>query len=269
MRINRGAIKADARALCKSASPSPILVGLVYAVILVVLGALQTQVSLKGVDTGKLMGLAQSGNIEAAMNYAMASAPGPMANILNILIQVMSAIIGVGFTIFCIQTARGLTAVVGNLFDGFGQFFRILGLLFMQWLFIALWTLLLVVPGIIAAYRYRMAIYILLDNPEMGIMDCIRESKAMMTGRKGELFVLDMSFIGWALLCLLPSELAIYAPVAIGYVLTYVVATLAYAWLYAYTGITEVFYYDALRGLTHGDALPGGPENKDSWDPEL
>ena len=50
----------------------------------------------------------------------------------------------------------------------------------------------------------RQALYLLLDHPEMGVTECIRESKRLMRGHKAELFILDLSFIGWALLSVIP-----------------------------------------------------------------
>lgn len=101
---------------------------------------------------------------------------------------------------FLRNARNGEDLQVGNLFDGFqifGQTF-ILGL--MQSLLIALWSLLLVVPGIIKAYAYSQAFYIQCDHPEYGWRQCLEESKMMMQGRKMELFILDLSFIGWYLL---------------------------------------------------------------------
>ena len=74
---------------------------------------------------------------------------------------------------------------------------------FLQGLFILLWSLLLIIPGIIMAYAYSMAIYVANDNPELSAMDAIRKSRELMDGHKWDLFVLDLSFIGWILLCLL------------------------------------------------------------------
>ena len=71
------------------------------------------------------------------------------------------------------------------------------------------WSLLLVVPGIIAAYRYAMADYILYRHPEMGVMEVLRESKERMQGRKGRLFCLQISFIGWMLLTMAPGYAAL------------------------------------------------------------
>jgi len=56
-------------------------------------------------------------------------------------------------------------------------------------------------PGIIAGYRYSMALYILNDNPKISPMDAIKASKEMMKGYKWKLFCLQLSFVGWALLC--------------------------------------------------------------------
>jgi uncharacterized membrane protein len=81
--------------------------------------------------------------------------------------------------------------------EAFQNYPRKLGGSLWMTLFIFLWSLLLIIPGIIAAYRYRMATYLLIDHPEMSPLECIRASKQMMAGHKGELFVLDLSFIGW------------------------------------------------------------------------
>ena len=61
-------------------------------------------------------------------------------------------------------------------------------------LFVGLWSLLLVIPGIVMSFAYAMAPYILLDNPDMGVMEALRESKKMMKGYKGKLFWQELSF---------------------------------------------------------------------------
>ena len=94
-------------------------------------------------------------------------------------------------------------------------------------IFIFLWSLLLVIPGIIAAYRYSMAMYLFFDDPEKGALECIRESKAMTYGYKGKLFVLDLSFIGWLILSIIPLVSIYTTP---------------------YMSTTKANYYRALRG---------------------
>lgn len=92
--------------------------------------------------------------------------------------------------------------------------------LFLRRLFIGLWSLLLIVPGIVKAYEYRMVPYLLADDPNMTRQDAFRLSKELMYGQKWNTFVLDLSFIGWELLSLCTCGL-----LAIFYVNPYVQAT--------------------------------------------
>ena len=71
---------------------------------------------------------------------------------------------------------------------------------FFIWIFTILWSLLFVIPGIIKYYSYRMAFFILADNPELSAREALKKSEEMMKGRKMDLFVLDLSFIGWLFL---------------------------------------------------------------------
>lgn len=71
---------------------------------------------------------------------------------------------------------------------------------FLKNLFIGLWSLLLIVPGVVKKYEYRMVSYILTENPEMNYKDALELSRRMMNGHKWNAFVLDLSFIGWYLL---------------------------------------------------------------------
>lgn len=89
---------------------------------------------------------------------------------------------------------------IGNIFDGFYRFWGAFKVLFFIGLFTFLWSLLFIIPGVIKAYSYSMALYIYAENPEMGALDAIKKSQEMMDGHKMDLFVLELSFIGWALL---------------------------------------------------------------------
>ena len=66
--------------------------------------------------------------------------------------------------------------------------------------FIWLWSLLFIIPGIVKSYSYSQALYIQAENPDMNWKDCIRKSQEMMNGHKMELFLVHLSFIGWAFL---------------------------------------------------------------------
>lgn len=80
---------------------------------------------------------------------------------------------------------------------------------FMTSLFIGLWTLLLIVPGIIKSYEFRMVDYILCENPDMDYREAQARSKSMMMGHKMEAFMYDLSFIGWYILGVCTCGLAL------------------------------------------------------------
>ena len=93
--------------------------------------------------------------------------------------------------------------MVGQPFKVFNEYGRYLGGSLLVSIFTILWALLLIIPGIIKAYAYAMTPYIMKDQPELSAVDCIDRSMSMMNGYKWKLFLLDLSFIGWALLCIL------------------------------------------------------------------
>ena len=96
---------------------------------------------------------------------------------------------------------EGDNRLAGNTFkDGFGRWGRNVWGLFLVGFFTFLWSLLLIVPGIIKFYAYAMTPYILIDNPELSANQAINLSKKMMKGHKFDLFCLQFSFIGWIFL---------------------------------------------------------------------
>ncbi len=118
-----------------------------------------------------------------------------------------------------------------------GLFGKTLGAYLLMSLYVFLWTLLLIIPGIIAAYSYRMVFYLLIDDPELGVSEALRQSKKMMYGYKTKLFCLDLSFIGWALLCILTFGIGLL-------------------WLFPYMLTSQTIFYEELRnehGFTSND----------------
>lgn len=92
-------------------------------------------------------------------------------------------------------------ADLGNMGYAFkNNYINVVGVIFLQNLFIFLWTLLLIVPGIIKAYQYRMIPYLLAEDPTLSFSEAKRLSTEMMNGEKWDAFVLDLSFILWELL---------------------------------------------------------------------
>lgn len=113
---------------------------------------------------------------------------------------------------------------IGTLLDGFrsGHYINIVLTMFLRDLFTALWSLLLVVPGIVKHYEYLMVPYIIAENPAMDYKEAFQISKQMMDGEKMEAFIMDLSFLGWYLLSAVTCGL-----LAIFYVNPYVQASFA------------------------------------------
>ncbi|MFR2070368.1 MAG: DUF975 family protein [Bacteroides nordii] len=107
-----------------------------------------------------------------------------------------------GYSIVMLSVMRGGEMNIGGLFDGFNDFGRVVGTKLLQAIYTFLWMLLLVIPGIIKSYSYAMTDFILKDEPLLANNAAIEKSMAMMDGNKMKLFLLDLSFIGWAILCL-------------------------------------------------------------------
>ena len=120
---------------------------------------------------------------------------------------VISILIGgpmsLGLAIFTLSISRKQDAQLAQLFEGFQKFSVGLSAYLLKAVFTLLWTLLLVIPGIIAALSYAMTYYIIVDNDSIGALDAITRSKEMMRGNKWKLFCLCFRFLGWILLCVL------------------------------------------------------------------
>ncbi len=120
--------------------------------------------------------------------------------ILGIIQFIIGGAVMVGHAQFLLDQFDRKAPQFSVLFSKFKYFGKCFLLHFLTGLFIFLWSLLFIVPGIIASYRYSMAPFILAENPEMTPMECLRASKKMMLGYKSRLFCLEFSFIGWILL---------------------------------------------------------------------
>ncbi len=110
-----------------------------------------------------------------------------------------------GYAIFNMKLVDGEAVRVSDLFSQFHRFTDGLVMNLLMAIYTLLWSLLLVIPGIVKSFSYAMTPYILAEHPEMTANEAITESRRIMDGNKFRLFCLSFSFIGWRLLCSLPS----------------------------------------------------------------
>lgn len=93
---------------------------------------------------------------------------------------------------------------------GFGNWLHVVWGMVLSTIYIFLWILLLIIPGIIKSYSYALTPYILVEHPEMSANEAIEESMRLMDGHKFDLFYLQLSFIGWAILSILSLGLGVF-----------------------------------------------------------
>ena len=128
----------------------------------------------------------------------------------NVVAFVVSIVLIWGIQILFLKVYRNMEVQFEMVLDGFIDFGRIFGTLFLVQLYTALWTCLFVVPGIIKRYSYAMTSYVLKDEPGLSYNAAIDRSMQLMEGNKMKLFLLDFSFIGWALLSTLSCGIGFF-----------------------------------------------------------
>ena len=130
---------------------------------------------------------------------------GSTSDLVSILISLFILVpLAYGYNVAFLDFKRTGEAVkIEQLFDGFKDYSRVVLTGLLQGIYIFLWTLLLIVPGIIKSLSYSQTNYILKDYPELKNNAAIELSMAMMKGRKFDYFCLILSFIGWILLGIL------------------------------------------------------------------
>lgn len=144
---------------------------------------------------GSLLEVLSPENVLASLSFSNIS------NILSLLALPLSW----GLTVSLLRNHREESVDIENLFDGFrgGRYTRVFCALFLVNLFTFLWTLLLIIPGIMKAFSYALTPYIIMDEPKLTARQAITRSCEIMQGRRWKLFCLYLSFIGWGILCLL------------------------------------------------------------------
>jgi len=188
--------------------------------------------------------------------------------------------LALGFAIFALSLFRKQDAKVAQIFYGFEQFGKALGMMVVVGLIVLAWALIIIpgifiamlapflfpilfvlfIPAIIAMYRYGQVYFILTDNPGAGIMECIARSKELMVGNKKKLFLLELSFIGWALVASIPLIGVVGAQISAAMADDYVmastpagdiamlVASIPLIIVYAYLMATQAGFYEIMVG---------------------
>ena len=262
MSADRKTLKRTAREAMRATKPAPMLTALVFLAISLLLAVLGMSLDGSLAAYRTMVENAMSGG--PVQYVAPVARGGLFTSLLTLALELMSAVVSVGFILYAMRVWRRMDASVGNLFDGFGIFFRAVWIQLLPALLVSLWTMVylvpvtalmlmtgqtwwtfvglpLLIPAIRAGYSYSLATYIMLDRQDLNCWQCVMLSKRLMQGHKWELFVLDLSFLGWELL-------AAVIPLAGLFLL---------AWVMAYLQVTVAGFYDAVAGIAPAADAPG------------
>jgi uncharacterized membrane protein len=225
-------LKAGARKLIFENAPKLFYISLIYVFIAATISSLSFRLPGTLADQSELGNRIMSGDISGFdMIYTTFR---PIGAILAILLYLLQPVIDAGFMSYCMRINRKQDGEYKDVFNGFIYFTKVIAIFFISSVLIFLWSLLFIFPGIVAHYKYRQAYYILLDEPKKSALQCISESKLLMHGKKLDLFILDLSFLGWFLLDIIVVML-IPLPFTI---------PIVSIWLSPYIGLTRAAFYE-------------------------
>ena len=130
-----------------------------------------------------------------------------LGSLLALTRLIIGGVIELGFAQYLLKQYNHANFELHDLFSRFDQFGQGFAQKFLRGLYTILWSFLFIIPGIVKSYAYAMTPFIMAENPGMSAGEAITASKELMEGHKGELFTLDLTFIGWGLLAALTLNL--------------------------------------------------------------
>lgn len=199
--LNRPQIKADARLLIRTAAVSPLIMSAIVLLIVFLLervsdlaqyGDLFYTYTYNGAYLEALL----SGNASALPTLVSSSS---IPWFFSVLVSLFTTILYGGYYTYCLGIHRGVRMPYSTLLDGLSVSGKLIWCGIQMAVKATLWGLLFLVPGFIAVYRYRFAYYNILTDDSLSAGEAIRLSCQQTAGIKGDLFMLDLSFIGWSI----------------------------------------------------------------------
>lgn len=196
------------------------------------------------IDYQKYIEYMSKGDSERAMEVISEAYNNPVASMVTSLITLIVVIfvinhLSVGHKIVYLNASDRGSLEIGDLFAGFKHYGKILKTMFFYVLYIYLWSLLFIIPGIVKSYSYYMVPYIMAENPNISTQRAFEISKKTMNGEKGKAFYMHLSFIGWYILGFFACCIGIY------FVNPYALAT-----------YTQFYKYVKSKALATGIATP-------------
>ena len=256
MQLDTGAIKAESRSLLRTGEVNPFRMTLFYLLITLVLDMINSGVSYM---------------IDSAGGFTVLS-----FSFVSILVGLVALVLNAGYYCYCFGILRREEMPYESLFDAFPFAGKVILLSIVEGVFIFLWSMLFVIPGIIAAYRYSFAMLNLCENPNLGVMEALNLSKQQTNGYKMQLFLLQLSFIGYQIAAVLIALLYEYVIISylpdslsgavLGALIYDVLSAVVGVYLTPYLNLSTCRFYQ----LATGDPAGGTePPHSDPWDTQF
>lgn len=207
-------VAADFRSIARDALKGNWLIAVLAGLVATILGALgdmgpEVKVNIDGTNAGvNIDFLGQTiysagGGLDSDIGTLLVGSIGVImiaALVIGVLYFVLGSIIGIGYAKFNLNLLEHREGTIGDLFAYFSYWKTTVATRLLKTIYEVLWSLLLIIPGVMASFSYAMTDYILAENPELSASEAIRLSKQMMEGNRWRLFCLYVSFIGWQIL---------------------------------------------------------------------
>lgn len=232
--MDRSTVKAQAKAVVLARRKPILITTALYLALTLLLSYLSMRLQLPPAD--KFSMLSESitnqmlqGDYESAYNLIASFQPSFLESLVSTLLSYLLAIVAFGYLLLLFRAVHGEEPSPGMLLDGFALWLKVLLVELISRLVVTLGLWAFLIPGILVFYSYRMAPYLLASHPDYGVVDCLRESRQRMRGHRIELFLLDLSFLGWLLLAFVP-----------------ILGLLAAVWALPYWNCSCIVMYDAI-----------------------
>ncbi len=242
--LNRVQIKMEAKEVVRSARASAYVMTLIYLLLVNLINAVDLYAG------NGILHYVQEHMLPVELPSLLIAPDFPPLVIMFVTVMVflLTTVLGGGLIIYHLGVRRGYEMGYSTLFDGFSIVGKlILGSLCVSAL-VTVGMLLLVIPGIILSYMYRFTIYNICENPELGVINAMRMSRLQTSAHKADLFMLDLSFIGWLFLCGLTMGILSI-------------------WINPYMEQANIGYFEALKRSSGVGYIPNGPTDGPSDDP--
>lgn len=253
--INRVEIKAEAKQLVRTGKVSPLIATTIVLLISYVLNRVVNLVTYGTLfpevyDIQYLLNMSHGMDAEAALAAATESMiiqDSLASNFLSILVGLFTTVLMGGYYSYLMGIRQHWQMGYDSLFDGLAAAGKLIWCSILTSVKIALWSMLFIIPGLVAAYRYRFAIYNIMADDSLSASEAIALSCKQTHGMKLDLLTLDLSFFGWALLSTLTLNILDI-------------------WLYPYTGLCDLAYFEEAQRRLGRTPYGGSTSDSQSTD---